>query len=395
MKICLVSHSFLPEQIGGAELTVHHLARQFANRGHETTVLTNSSYKSEKFHPNYTMRYYPKTPKAFLQGQIFAMYLLILQLRKKFDLIHFHKAYMAYYATKIRHLLKVPIIVTSHGGDIQTCPEINYGKRLDAAWDNRIQYTIRNADLLTAIGSSTRKEYMAIGAKKENIVDIPNGVDLERFNADCQDIRDVLDLPKDIRIILTVGRHIPAKGYEYLIEAMAYIKDQYQNVKCLMVGRELNELINTINRFDVSKYVILLDQQSFNSLGNGSQIDHDRLPNDTLLACYKSSDIYVSASLIEGFPLVVVESMAAGLPIVATKVPGNEDAVAHGGNGFLVAAKDPKTLAEKIVTLLKNEKLKDKFGRRSKKLAKNYDWDLIVSKYLVQYSLLLNRDLRL
>lgn len=390
MRICLATSTFLPT-IGGAEIAIHHLSNALTQMGEEVVIFAPKNKSLRNFNLGYKIESYPMMyrGKKYIQGYIFATYLIIIQKRYKFDIIHVHKAKMGYYATKIKKLLKVPIIITTHGGDIQKYYEINYGDRLDPFWNKRIEYAIKNADLLTAIGSSTRRDYLDIGVKEGMIIDNPNGVDLNRFNASCKDIRDILGLSKDIKILLAVGRYHIKKGYEYLIKAMPNIISQYKNVKCLIIGNGLDILRKMINDLNVKEHIILLDQQSFNHSENSSIIDLNKLPNDILLSAYKSSDIYVSSSLIEGFALTLVEAMAAGLPLVATNVPGNEDAVIDGGNGFLVPAKDPKSLAEKIITLLNNDSLKAELGARSRYLAKKYDWKLIASQYLTQYKRLI------
>jgi len=388
MKICLVSHSFLPK-IGGAELAVHYLAEELTKIGEKVIVLASTRKLRKQFDSNYKVAYYPLMPRGYLQGYIFAIFMFFLHRRYRFDVIHFHKAQMGYFGTKIKGLINVPIIITTHGEDIQRYYEINYGDRLDPIWNKRIEYAITNADILTAIGSSTRRDYVEIGVAENKIVSIPNGVNLRRFNDTYQDIRSLYGLPKDVKILLSVGRYHVKKGYEYLLKAMPYIIAEYRKVKLIIIGSRLHILNNLKMELNLEEYVIFLGQQSFNYNKDKSQIDLAKIPNDTLLSAYKSSDIYVSSSLIEGFSLVLVEAMAAGLPIVATNVPGNEDGVIDGENGFLVESKDPEALANNIVRLLKNDRLREKLGKKSKGLAKRYDWESITQEYLESYRLLI------
>ena len=89
MKICLVSHSFLPT-IGGAELVVHHLATYFSKMGHEVVVFTHKKHQKANFKADYRIEYYPRTPDKyvrFLQGYIFMIYLLSLNRKEKFDIL--------------------------------------------------------------------------------------------------------------------------------------------------------------------------------------------------------------------------------------------------------------------------------------------------------------------
>ena len=384
MKICLVSPSFLPT-IGGAELAVHHLAKSLTDAGNEVVVFTSRKKKKQEFVADYKIKYYPRMPRGYLQGHVFALFLVLLQKRYKFDLIHIHKAQMGCYAIKSKRMLKVPIIITTHGGDIQVCPEINYGDRLDPVWNKRIEYAILNADLVTAISTATKKQYLDIGALEERIVNVPNGVVLERFNDTCFDIHELLGLARDTKLLLTVGRYHPVKGYEYLIKAMPKIIACCKKVRCLMIGRGLEILKPLIRDLQIENYVTLIDQQFSNQIKYNNKLNLVRIPDDMLLSAYKSSDIYVSSSLIEGFALTVVEAMAAGLPVIATNVPGNEDAVVDGENGLLVKAKSSKDLSEKIIQLLKNDDLRSVMSKKSFDMSRQYDWRIIAGQYIKAY----------
>jgi len=386
MKICLVSHSFLPT-IGGAELVVHHLATYFSKVGHEVVVFTHKKNKKANFRVDYRIAYYPRTPEKyvrFLQGYIFMIFLLSLNRREKFDLIHVHVAKMAFYALKLKKFIGTPIIATTHGGDIQKYPSINYGARLDPFWSSKIEYAIRNADLLTSIGSSTRREYKAIGARSANIVDIPNGVDCKRFESDYEDVRVKLNLDPGAKLLLSVGRYHPKKGYEYLVEAMPEIAKNCENVKCLLVGKRLDTLKPLIEKKGIQNSILLVEEQAFNP-GSNSAIDLKKMPNDFLYNIYRSSDLYISPSLIEGFALTIIEAMAAGLPIVATQVEGNEDAVKNGQNGLFIPPKNPEALAKCVIELVNNDARRAVYAKKSKEMSEKYDWMDIAHAYLSEY----------
>ncbi|GFP32963.1 hypothetical protein HKBW3S42_01274, partial [Candidatus Hakubella thermalkaliphila] len=98
------------------------------------------------------------------------------------------------------------------------------------------------------------------------------------------------------------------------------------------------------------------------------------LPQEDLVSAYLSSDIFVSPSLIEGFALVLPEALAAGLPVVATDVPGNRDAIVDGYNGLIARARDPQDLAEKILVLLEDEDRRMRMSANARKSSLRYDW---------------------
>jgi glycosyltransferase involved in cell wall biosynthesis len=377
-------------KIGGAEIAVHNVATNLVKMGVATTILTCRREKLNSVNLNYQINYYYEMPRGHLQGHVFLARLLLLHKKHKFDLIHVHKAQRAYYVLKIKNYLGVPIIITTHGGDIQRYPEINYGDRLNPKWNRRIEYAIQHADLLTAIGTSTRRHYSELGVPAEKIVDIPNGVDTERFNFCPINIKDQLGIEKSHFLLLSVGRYHIKKGYEFLLQAIPEILKYTNDFKMLIVGKKLEALNPLIKDLAIEPYVVLLEEQSLENTGE-STFDFSKLPNDFLLSAYQSSDIYVSAALIEGFALTIVEAMAAGLPLVATNVEGNEDAVLPNENGILVPPKNPKELACAIIKLMKSSDLRQRYGEKSKRISKSYDWRLISKKYLWAYSKLINK----
>jgi len=384
MKICFISHSFLPT-IGGAELVVHHLSNSLMNMGHEVFVLTHGKKTKKNMGSSYKILFYPRPPKEIFQAQVLAFYLYLFYRKYGFDVIHIHVAKNCHYLLKIKNMLKVPIVITTHGGDIQKYPEINYGMRLDPVLNRNIEFSIKHADLLTAIGSSTHRDYTKLGVPESKIADIPNGVNLKRFNHDSFNIRSKLGLSRDVKLILSVGRYHPKKGYEYLIKALPEIVKQHSDVRCLLVGKRLKVVKPLISDLPLENVVIFLGEQGIKEKNVSEKIDIDCIPNDVLLAAYKSSDIYVSSSLIEGFALTVIEAMAAGLPLVATDVPGNEDAVVEGANGFLTPPKSPTLLADKINRLLVDNELRSKMGSISKKMVQQYEWPKIAAGYHREY----------
>ena len=388
MKICLISHSFLPS-IGGSQLAVHHLSKTLTKMGHDVYVLTHYKNTKRDLQLNYNLLFYPRVPKELLQPQVTAFYLLYINKRYKFDIIHIHVAKICHFILKIKKFLKIPIVITTHGGDIQRYPEINYGLRLDPGLNKNIEYSIRHADLVTAIGSSTHQDYIDIGVAEHKIVDIPNGVDLNRFHNKKPDIRAKLGLRRDAKLLLSVGRYHPKKGYEYLIRAMPEILKHHKQVKCLLVGKRLEILQPLVDELSLNDAVIFIKEQGIEARHHTTAEIIDNFPNAYLMAIYKSCDIYVSAALIEGFALTVIEAMAAGLPLVATDVPGNEDAVADGTNGFLTPPKNPVILAAKINQLLQDHELREKMGGTSKNMAQQYDWPLIAAAYHRQYQKLI------
>ena len=101
------------------------------------------------------------------------------------------------------------------------------------------------------------------------------------------------------------------------------------------------------------------------------------LPFEQIPDEMRSANLFVLPSIIEGMPLVLLQAMACGLPVVATNVSGSVDLVQPGRNGLLVPAKDPALLAEALISLLDDRARCSQMGARSREIALGMDWSEI------------------
>ena len=103
-----------------------------------------------------------------------------------------------------------------------------------------------------------------------------------------------------------------------------------------------------------------------------------KVPHEEVLKYMSLSDVFVLPSLSEGFPNVVLEAMASGLPIVATKVGGLPEIVKNGENGFLIKPRNSKELAKKILLILNDKELSGRMSKNNIKEAKKYSYENVV-----------------
>lgn len=168
---------------------------------------------------------------------------------------------------------------------------------------------------------------------------IRNGIDTARFAPG--EVRDVAGLPSAdgrTRIIGTIGRLDPVKGFDDLIEAMARLSRMPDAPPVHLVivgdGPERARLTERIQALGLEARVTLIGQR------------------DDAEALLRRFDVYVCASIAEGIALTVLEAMATGLPVIATAVGGNPELVADGETGVLVTPRAPDTLAAALACLL-------------------------------------------
>ena len=248
MNIVLYVQSFLPS-LGGRELVVHYLARSLQSLGHRVRVVIPGGFWCYR---NIRLGY-PVHRWPTLRGRA-AKYVMLPQLLLDTtlwgcDVIHAHSTYSSgYIASLLKKVRNVPLVITPHGEDIHVIPEIGFGQRLDPIQRPKIEYALKNADVVTAISGSIKASLLDAGTAPEKIREIPNGVDLERFQKTSgTDVRRWLGLPPDARLLVTVGNYHPRKGHESLLRAMPYILKSEPRARLVIVGRNSGELLPLID----------------------------------------------------------------------------------------------------------------------------------------------------
>ena len=204
-----------------------------------------------------------------------------------------------------------------------------------------------------------------------------SGIDIARFDGEATKGPSVESLRKEFGlgaapIVMTVSRMTHVKGIPTLLAAAKLLHHERPDVRFLLVGPRENE-----GRLAVSTREIEEHAPYVRALGARSDI-----PNLLRLA-----DVFVCPTeLREGVPRVLLEASAAGLPIVATAVPGCTDVIQDGWSGYLVPTQSPEALAERILALLQNTSSAKIFGQRaSKHVRKEFSLDVTIARYASIY----------
>lgn len=194
------------------------------------------------------------------------------------------------------------------------------------------------------IVNTLNQRKLATWLNKSGII-IHNAVNLGRFeqsNLDKKLLRKKYGLPEDLLIVGSVGRLTEQKAYTYFIDAAALVLEQMPQVYFILIGEGENKetLLNQITNRGI--------QKNFHLLGSRSQIED----------FYHCMDLFVSSSLWEGLPTVIMESMAAGVPVVTTNIPGSSDLIEDQVTGWLAKPADAYDLAQKIIIALQCDEKK-------------------------------------
>lgn len=210
---------------------------------------------------------------------------------------------------------------------------------------------------------------------------IYNAIDLNRFRrpVDRKSKRESLNIPNDAPLVGTIGRLTEQKGFSFLIDAIPIVLKERPDVHFIIVGD--GELSEPLRRLTISHGV------NHRVVFTGPRSDIEEI-----FACL---DLFVLPSLWEGLPTVILESMAANVPVVATDIPGTRDLIRDGYNGWLVPPGNAYALAEAILDALKNEQLSKIFAQRAQNLVTTFSIDSVAKQYEQLFlSLVLNPQVK-
>jgi len=390
LNVMLYVISFFPT-VGGREVVVHYLAKWLKRLGHNPRVVGPSGWiRNRKYKFEYPVHRYP-TLRGIFPEQVHELNLYIDSKCWKTDIIHAHSTFPnAYFVSQLSSLDNCPLAVTPHGEDIHVIPEINFGFRMDPVKNKKILKSLDRADCCTAISSDVTNSLLDAGTDQEKIIEIPNGIDLERYDAKYKvDIRNKYGLPADSKIILSVASYHVKRGFEYLVDAFSDIEKEEKNCYLMIAGRGTEVLLDQIRALGIEDKIKLLGQIPPPFMEKGE---------DLLAAVYTQSDIYVSASMAsgaEGLSLALLDAMGARLPIVATDISGNNDVVEEGVNGYLVTPGTKEGITEKVLCLLKDKSMMVQYGHASRTIAADYSWENITKKYISVYRQIIEKKNKL
>lgn len=373
---------------GGYQIFAYNLFRHLANRNHRVTLyITANEYKIDpEFYSNLPFPVSPLLPKTKgLAKYVPGLVKNDLRQRQKNNQHDIWQVIGAYPAGFLATALKgiVPLVLRTHGDDVQADATLGYGQRLDKQRNKDVIHTLKQMDRLVALTPSVSACYRELHIPNDRIVEIPNGIAIDRFQMPINKsrIRQQIGVPINKPLLLTVSRNHPKKGLDQIPEMAAQLKKASYNFHWLIVGKDVEKLEPAVQQHDINDHITLHGEVKIASDADA----HLEMPSDTLINIYRCADLFVFPSHLETFGRVLIEAMAAKLPVVTTTAPGCRDVVQHGTTGLQSAPGDLNTMAEHIVQLLKNENLRASFISAGLSYAKQFDWPYIVDRYEALY----------
>jgi glycosyltransferase involved in cell wall biosynthesis len=379
MRICLYTETALP-MVGGQELVVDALARQFLARGHEVVVLTLQQRHGQSDggpllpYPVVRHRRYFST-RHFLDS--YAGHLTTAYRDHRFDVLHAHNVYPAgYIAMRWSEPRGMPLVITSHGCDI--APESCLMAKPQVP--DRVAYVLSHASTLVSINDSVERNYRRHCPAANHIVSIPNGVDLAAFSAPVPRPPTVPDGLRPGEYFLFLGRLIHRKGGDQLLVALRQIADDIP-VQLVIAGTGEEEPALKSQAAALG----LAERVHFTGVVQGMEKTY------LLQNCLGT---VIPSRISEAASLVVLESYAAGVPVIGTAIPGLVTTIVHNETGLLVTADAPAELGAAMTRLARDRGLARRLGRGGRRKAKDFDWGHIADRHLKVYASLLRRKVR-
>ncbi len=365
MKILVLNYEF-PPLGGGTGNATYYLLKEFSKfKDLEIDLVTSSAckFRIEKFSDNITIHFLDIDKKENLHYQSNKnllkyswkayKYSKKLKKQKKFDLIH---AFFGIPCGFIAMKLRVPYIVSLRGSDVPF-----YNKRfywLDKLIFKRLSRVVWKKAKAVIANSQDLKNLALQTSPKEKISIIYNSVDIQKFKP----IPDKQAKNKIIKIIST-GRLIKRKGYEYLIEAVA----EMNNIQVELIGD--GNLKEELEKLAKEK------EANISFLG--------KKKHNELVLYLQKADIFCLPSLNEGMSNSLLEAMACGLPIITTDTGGARELIKD--NGFIVGKGSSPEIKRAIKNYLDNPELLKQHGQKSREIAEKMSWDNVALEYKETY----------
>ncbi|WP_341871680.1 glycosyltransferase family 4 protein [Meiothermus ruber] len=301
-------------------------------------------------------------------GDIKALSLLnsYITQQKGFDIVHGHSSKAGGIARLLGLWNKVSVVYTPHAF-VTLAPSLGGLERLVYGLMERI--LAYRTDALIAVSKDELAEAHRLGYRSRKTHLIPNGIKLEHdVEGTKGGIRASLSLKQDELVVGFVGRFSQQKSPHLLLEAFAKVASCFPLARLVMVGDGV------------------LKQSLLARADELGLIDRVIWPGfmDGRLAM-RAFDVFVLPSNYEGFPYVLLEAMAEGLPVVSTRVGGSEEAIANGENGFIVPVGNVQALSESICKLLEDAEMRRRFGQKSLERVQAFSVDNMVDSTIALY----------
>jgi len=372
MKIVFFTETYLP-QINGVATSTSLFRKYLEKRGHDVFIIAPIAPRGD--------RKVLKVP-----GVRFPMekqHIVSIPVKKRIrdfihgfdpDVIHSHTPFiLGFFALKIQQDFGIPHVHTYHTLLVEyrhyipppIRPSRSVVEEFSAWFCNQVDHVIAPTEEI-------RKELVKYGVEKEITV-IPTGIDIDSFRGENRfDVRKKHGIGKDERIILFAGRLAKEKNVLFTLRIFKRLMEEGRKVFFIIVG-------DGPLRMDIEE---VLDEWKMKN----KVVLTGYLRRDDLIEYYKQSDLFIFASLTETQGLVVLESLAAGTPVVAIAEKGIKDVLEDGRGALLVKGEDEDDFLVKVKSILDDDSRRERLSKLGiEYVEEKWSMDSAVEKLLKIY----------
>jgi phosphatidylinositol alpha-mannosyltransferase len=371
MKIALVSPYDYPYS-GGVTEHIAALDQHFRALGHDTRIIAASSTDQDVL-GNHVIKvsgaivpisFSGSTARIPYAPMVYRRVKQILN-RENFDIVHVHEPAVP--------MLSLVVLRHSHAINVGTFHAYREQNMLYEVGKQLLQRAFNRLDGRIFVSDAVR-EYVTRYFPGTYTL-IPNGIDCARF---CGPSIQPIEKFDDGRPnILYVGRMDKRKGFRYLLRALPQIKQVLPDARLIVVGA-----FDDKAKAPFVRYARTHKLRSVHFVGPVSREDLPRY--------YRTATVFCAPSTgFESFGIILLEAMAAGVPVVASDITGYRSVVAHKVEGLLTPPKDETAIARAIIELLRDPAQRAQMSHAGKRKATQYDWDLIAQRVLEYYDQLI------
>ena len=352
MRIALVC-PYAWEAAGGVQVHVRNLAAHLLERGHDVIVWSPSFGAPE----DPWVRSVGRPTRIGYRGTVAPIAPLSFRRVGRAledwqpDLVHVHEPLAPSASMYATLLSRAPVVATVHA-------YLDRSRLMEAAAP-----VLRRVWARVTIGvavSGAAASFLRRALPQAALEIVPNGVDVRAFTGPSA----AADLPAGRRVLWT-NRLDPQKGFPIAVAAFSKLLTDVPDAVFIVIGDGRDREALGLLTASVRERVHLLGT----------------IPNDRLPPYHAAAEAFVSAATgQESFGIALVEAMAAGLPVVATDIPGYREVVTDGVEGLLVPPRDPEALAAGLVRVLTEPQLAERLGRAGRERARSFDWPVVVDR---------------
>ncbi len=403
MNVCLITHGYPRFPSDTTAPFIESIAETLQKHGMRVTVLTPDTPKFTRTTDDHSVNL--KTYRYFFPRQLQRLgyantlvndcelkkyvyllapfmclsaifHLLLLHRKHRFDVIHAHWLLPnGFIGAIVSKLCKIPVVITLHGSDI-------FVSKLNPIFKAIAKWTLKHTAMVTSVTPAFLPELAALGVPEERRCLIPNGVDPEVFPPptpkQLAELQNKLSILDEQRVVFALGRIVLKKGFDILIQALPSVREKCPQTTVIIGG----------DGSDLSRLKALAKEKGVSDIirfpGNINRLE--------IPIYFYLCDLFVLPAVIDpkgnmdGCPIVILEAMACGKPVVSSAISGIPIVVQNDKTGLLVEEKNPDALAAAIVSLLKNPEKREQFGRAAQqRIRHELTWAKTIEQFIHIY----------